>query len=109
MYIFVTLLRTVGQKWLLLMGFCLPQVKYEMETTKWIVEGLDHFGHKTAILPLGGSTVQVVIISEYFSFSNFYFFFSEINGYNWDSSWHIVLGAATGQRNRRDYSKCGLP
>ena len=38
------------------------QVKYEMGTTKWIVEGLDHFSHKTTIFPLGGSTVQVVLI-----------------------------------------------
>merc|ERR1712156_140664 len=38
------------------------QVLYESGTTRWLVEGLQAFGHKTQLFPIGGSIVQALMV-----------------------------------------------
>lgn len=38
------------------------QVLYESGTTRWLVEGLQAFGHETKLFPIGGSIVQALMV-----------------------------------------------
>merc|ERR1719341_2781883 len=38
------------------------QVLYESGTTRWLVEGLQAFGHDTKLFPIGGSIVQALMV-----------------------------------------------
>jgi len=40
------------------------ELKYEDGVTKWMVSGLEKFGHKMTKMPIGGATVQAILVDK---------------------------------------------